>query len=239
METATDFYLYDFTSTLFPMESSKFLIENGSSEIEAHIARCLSSDDNDKSYQFLSQERVYASKPHNHLRRTVKLDVVAEYYLYKVIFDNKSKFRKPFNESKKHFGYRFDEGSPNPSSSSYTAFKKSIISYSGQYKYSLSFDVASYFNNIYHHDIVSWFAEIGATIDDTNNFGSYIRQINAGRSIDCWPQGLYPSKMVGNDFLRFIQQHHRIKSKALVRFMDDFVIFSDNQDDLNSDFYLI
>lgn len=110
MQTSREFFEYDFASTLFPMETCRFLIVNGAIEIDAHIQRCLSKSDEDKAYQFLAQTRVYASKPRNHLRRTVKLDPVSEFFLYDVIFRNRSKFRKPFHKDKKHFGYRFEEG---------------------------------------------------------------------------------------------------------------------------------
>ncbi|WP_456386296.1 antiviral reverse transcriptase Drt5 [Profundibacter sp.] len=239
MLTSVDFFDYDYKSTLFPLETCKFLVNNGATEIEAYIQRCLSKEKSDEAYQFLAQTRVYASKPHSHLRRTVKLDPVAEYFLYDLIFRNKSKFRKPFQDDKKHFGYRFEDGEPLTATASYSGFKKSQIAYAAMFKYSLSFDVASYFNGIYHHDIVAWFANIGADIDNVNSLGTYLRQSNSGRSIDCWPQGIYPAKMVGNDYLRFIEQHHAIKSKAVVRFMDDFVLFSDEQDSLSEDFYLV
>ena len=239
MNSAKDFFDYDFLSTLFPMETCRFLIGVGAVEIDAHIQRCLSVQDSDRAYQFLAQTRVYASKPHNHLRRTVKLDPVSEYFLYDVVFRNRSKFRPPFGENKKHFGYRFEDGSPIPPTSSYTGYKKALAAYGAKYAHSLSFDVASYFNGIYHHDIVSWFANLGADLSDVNALGTYLRQSNSGRSIDCWPQGLYPAKMAGNDFLRFIEQHHGIKSEAVVRFMDDIVLYSDTPEALTEDFYLI
>lgn len=239
MLTSREFFEYDFSSTLFPMETCRFLIFNGAPEIEGHIQRCLSKSDNDKAYQFLAQTRVYASKPRNHLRRTVKLDPVSEFFLYDVIFRNRSKFRKPFHNERKHFGYRFEDGKPIPATSSYTGYKKAVVAYGKQFSHSISFDVASYFNGIYHHDIVAWFANLGADMDDVNALGTYLRQSNSGRSIDCWPQGMYPAKMLGSDFLRFIEQHHGIKSSAIVRFMDDFVLFSDDQDKLTEDFYLI
>jgi Reverse transcriptase (RNA-dependent DNA polymerase) len=239
MRTSAEFFDYDYRMTLFPMETCKYLVQCGAVEIDAYIQRCLSKTDADNAYQFLAQTRVFASKPHGHLRRTVKLDPVAEYFLYDVIYRNKSKFRKPFQDDKKHFGYRFDNGEPLSATASYTGFKKALVAYRARYKFSLSFDVASYFNGIYHHDIVAWFANAGVNIDDVNSLGSYIRQINSGRSIDCWPQGLYPAKMVGNDFLRFIEQHHSLNSDAVVRFMDDIVLFSDHQDNLSKDFYFI
>lgn len=221
------------------METCRFLISNGAVEIDAHIQRCLSKADEDKAYQFLAQTRVYASKPRNHLRRTVKLDPVSEFFLYDVIFRNRSKFRKPFHDDKKHFGYRFEDGKPITATSSYTGYKKAVVAYAAKFNHSLSFDVASYFNGLYHHDIVAWFANLGVNMDDVNALGTYLRQSNSGRSIDCWPQGMYPAKMVGSDFLRFIEQHHGMKSSAVVRFMDDFVLYSDDQDKLTEDFYLI
>lgn len=239
MQGVNDFFEYDFSSTLFPMETCRFLIKHGGGELNAYIQRCLSQTAENSSYQFLAQTRVYASKPRSHLRRTVKLDPVAEYFLYDIVFRNKSKFRKPFQKDKKHFGYRFEDGEPLTPSASYTGFKQALVAYGAKYNYSLSFDVASYFNGIYHHDIVAWFANIGAEIEDINSLGAYLRQSNSGRSIDCWPQGIYPAKMVGNDFLRFVEQHHNLKSKAIVRFMDDFVLFSENQESLLEDFYYI
>lgn len=45
--------------------------------------------------------------------------------------------------------------------------------------------------------------------------------------------------MIGNDFLRFVEQFHGLRSNAVVRFMDDFVLFSDSQRDLRHDFITI
>ena len=239
MNTTKEFFEYDFNSALFPMETCRYLIGKGIVEIEAHIQRCLSKANDDEAHQFLAQTRVYASKPRNHLRRTMKLDPVSEFFIYDVIFRNRSRFRKPFQNDKKHFGYRFEEGSPIPVTSSYTGFKGATIAYDAKFNHSLSFDVATYFNGIYHHDIVAWFANLGVDLDDVNALGTFFRQCNSGRSIDCLPQGIYPTKMVGNDFLRFIEQHHKIKSSAVVRFMDDFVLYSDDQGILTEDFCFI
>lgn len=164
---------------------------------------------------------------------------MSEFFLYDTVYRNRSKFRKPFKENKKHFGYRFESGQPISASSSYKGFKQAQSAYAARYKHSLSFDVASYFNGIYHHDIVAWFANVGAPAADVNSLGTFLRQINSGRSIDCWPQGIYPAKMVGNDFLRFVEQHHSIKSSAIVRFMDDFCLYSDDPDALTVDFHAI
>jgi len=103
----------------------------------------------------------------------------------------------------------------------------------------MSFDVASYFNNIYHHDIVSWFAELNADDADAAGLGQFLREIRSGRSTDCLPQGIYPAKMVGNDFLRFIDNYHGLKSEKFLRFMDDIYLFSNEQSVVENDFQII
>ena len=95
------------------------------------------------------------------------------------------------------------------------------------------------FNSIYHHDLVSWFSRLGAPDEAYQSFGQFLREINTGRSVDCLPQGLYPAKMIGSDFLRYMEQFHGLRSKAIVRFMDDFVLFSNSSIDLLRDFMVI
>ena len=232
--TITAFYCGDYRKMLFPMDTNKLLIEAGQAEIKDFLKKCFSQKY--EAYSFRSQTRVYAAKPGNHLRRTVKLDPVAEFFIYDLVYRNKSLFRPPFLKNKKHFGYRFKKGKPLNPSGSFKGYKGAIAAYRSKYKYSLSFDVAAYFNSIYHHDLVSWFSRLGAREDDYRSFGKFLREINTGRSVDCLPQGLYPTKMIGSDFLRFVEQFHGLKSKAIMRFMDDFVLFSNSRRDLQHDF---
>lgn len=82
-------------------------------------------------------------------------------------------------------------------------------------------------------------ADIGAEEKDFMSLGQFLREINSGRSIDCLPQGLYPTKMIGNDFLRFIDNFHGLKSEVMIRFMDDMYLFDDNEKNITSDFLLI
>ena len=166
VKSTKEFFEYDYFSALFPMETCRFLIENGEKRIRTHIKKCLNDKPEDAAFQFVAQTRVYASKPKGHLRRTVKLDPVSEFFLYDVVYQNRSRFRKPFKDDKKHFGYRFEAGEPLPDSSSYKGFKQAQSAYENLYEHSLCFDVASYFNGIYHHDIVSWFADAGGLRQD-------------------------------------------------------------------------
>ncbi len=60
----------------------------------------------------------------------------------------------------------------------------------------ISCDISDYFNHVYHHDLQAWFAALEPQkAEDVEDFGKYLREINAGRSLDCLPQGLYPSKL--------------------------------------------
>ena len=237
LASTVEFYIYDEPKTLFPMRTNRIIIENGQAEIEGYIQKCL--DDKIPGYSFLPQRRVYAAKPERHLRRTLKLDPVAEYYLYDLAFRNKKLFRKPHTKDRDHYGYRFESGAPIPATDAYKAFRAALSDYGGKYKYSMSFDVASYFNGIYHHDLVSWIAGLGASDRDTEGFGQFLREVKSGRSIDCLPQGIYPAKMVGNDFLRFIDNYFGLQSEKFVRFMDDMTIFSNNENSILNDFELI
>lgn len=83
---------------------------------------------------------------------------------------------------------------------------------------------------------MEWFAARNASEQDVQSFGKFLREANAGRSLDCLPHGLYATKMIGNDFLRFVDDSHSIKSKIILRFMDDFYVFSDDENELVADF---
>lgn len=231
------FITHDQSRTLFPNKSNQLLQQHGEQLIREHIARCF--EQSEPSFSFLPQQRVYASKQGPHFRRTVKLDPVAEYYIYDVVYRHRARFRKPHQESRTHFGYRFHGGDFLHPSSSYKGFRTAISKYTKKYRYFISFDVASYFNSIYHHDLATWFLNLVGDHGEYEQFGQYFREINAGRSVDVLPQGLYASKMIGNDFLRFVDNHHGLRSSQLLRFMDDFYLFSDSEADIRSDFLLI
>ena len=66
----------------------------------------------------------------------------------------------------------------------------------------MSFDVASYFNNVYHHDLFELVLRACMMTQMRKGLVNFYDRSTLGRSIDCLPQGLYPTKMIGNDFLR-------------------------------------
>jgi hypothetical protein len=80
--TTQAFIHEDYPKTLFPNRTGQLLIQNGEHKIKDHIAKCFLKSE--PSFSFLPQQRVYAAKHDLNLRRTVKLDPVAEYYIYDV-----------------------------------------------------------------------------------------------------------------------------------------------------------
>lgn len=225
------FYLEDYPRTLFPLNTNKILMQHGEGLIRDRVSQIVSGGGS-----FQAQIRVFAAKDALHLRRTVKLDVVAEYYIYDLMYRNRSRMRKPHHNHRKHYGYRFEDGAPIPPSRSYSEFKHEIWMNNIISANFIGFDVASYFNSLYHHDLVEWFAATGAEKSDCDSFDKYLREINSGRSLDCLPQGIYPTKMIGSDFLRFIEESHAVRSSVIVRFMDDVYMFSDDVNELSADF---
>jgi hypothetical protein len=230
--SSREFFLDDFPRTLFPLDTNKILIERGAAEIIAYTDDLVSGKGS-----FLPQRRVYANKDALHLRRTVKLDAVAEFFLYDLVYRNRTRFRNPHAKKRQHFGYRFEDGKPISPSRSYSDFKAAVWTGTFETEEFTSFDVSAYFNGVYHHDLHAWFAALRPEDpQDTIAFGKFFREINAGRSLDCLPQGLYPAKMIGNDFLRFIEESSMIRADRIVRFMDDVYLFDNDARVLQSDF---
>ena len=122
-------------------------------------------------------------------------------------------------------------------SASYAEFRENVFDHHIMSEEFISCDISDYFNHIYHHDLQAWFAALEPTkSEDVEAFGKYLREINAGRSLDCLPQGLYPAKMIGNDFLRFVEKSSTIRAPRIARFMDDIVFLGDTANDLIADF---
>lgn len=233
-----EFFLSDYPRTLFPLKLNKLLVENAVHELAQYICQSILNDE-ERLHGFLPQQRVHATKPNWHLRRTVKLDPVSEYFIYDLVYRNRRIFRKSQSQRRLAYGYRFEEGEPIPVNSALAAFSETREHFCSHYSNAITLDIACYFNHIYHHDLVRWFADAGASQEDTNAFGRFLREINAGRSVDCLPQGIYPCKMIGSAFLSFIDNTNRISSAQLLRFMDDICLFDDREDQLIADFIQI
>jgi hypothetical protein len=239
MSGTSDFIKADFPGTLFPMKTNLLVLENYEAETLAYIHGRILVDSHPAD-NFLSQQRVHATKPRGHLRRTVKLDPVAEYFFYDTVYRNRSIFRPQIGPSRQSFGYRFKDGAHISVHAAYTDYKKSLGECAGKFKHRMQFDIASYFNTLYHHDIAHWFAAGKGVSDvDAAGMGKFFREINSGRSVDFLPHGIYPAKMIGNEFLKFVDLSGLLKSASIVRFMDDFNLFDDDPAIIRQDFFRI
>lgn len=239
MSGTSDFIKSDFSGTLFPMKTNLLVLEHYEAETAEYIATRVLSEDHPAD-NFLPQQRVHATKPQSHLRRTVKLDPVAEYFLYDIIYRNRGIFRPQVSSQRQSFGYRFKDGNHIPVHAAYTAYKASLSEQATKFKHRIQFDIASYFNTLYHHDIAHWFAARPTVSDaDASAMGSFFREINAGRSVDFLPHGIYPAKMIGNEFLKFVDLSGQLKSTMIVRFMDDINLFDNDPAVLKQDFIRI
>ena len=238
IKPSIQYLLDDYSHTLFPLSTTRVVAENsGDSILEYVYQKVLNNEDYEHS--FLSQARCYASKQGFHLRRTVKLDPVAELFIYDIIHRNRGLFRKDFRPNRRSFGYRFEDGKPISSTKSYTEFKSDLAHAKSTYKYVVKFDIATYFNSLYHHNLVKWFDYKEASESDVKYFGQFLREGRGGESIDCLPQGLNPCKIIGAEFLKFIDNSAFLRCDLLLRFMDDFYLFSNEENILLDDFILI
>jgi hypothetical protein len=233
------YLLKDYPRTLFPLSTTRVIAESWGQQVLEYLYQKVLNV-NEPEHSFLAQARCYSSKQGFHLRRTMKLDPVAEIFIYDLIYRNRLLFRKDFNEERRRsFGYRFENGEPALPTKSYAAFKAAVTEARQKYKYMVTFDVASYFNSIYHHDLVPWFSSIKASDDDVNHFGQFLREVNSGRSVDCLPQGIHPCKLVGSEFLKFVDNSMKLRSDLILRFMDDFYLFSHSAEIINADFVTV
>ena len=234
---SVSYLLADYPRTLFPLSTTRVIAENwGQQTLDYVYQKVLNPAETEHS--FLAQARCYSSKQGFHLRRTVKLDPVAELFIYDLIYRNRLLFRKNFGNNRRSFGYRFENGEPLSPTKSYAAFKAAVTENRMRHPFMVKFDIAAYFNSVYHHDLVHWFGEI-ASADDAEHLGQFLREANGGRSVDCLPQGIHPCKIIGSEFLKFVDNSMRLRSEVLLRFMDDFYLFSNNEEVINMDFVLI
>jgi hypothetical protein len=230
--TSTQFFLSDYDSTLFPLKINRLMIEKGSREILEFIqSDCLADG---KSFQ--NQHRVYATKRGWFLRPTVKLDPAADLFMYDFVYRNRSLFTRLPPQSRNVFGYRIAGGVPISGMQSYRDYKRAVARCKDAYQHYACLDVASYFNRIYHHDLTAWWEEAGGDRTDATTLGKFLREATGGRSIDCLPQGIYPSKMIGSAFLNFLENSSRIRCAESVRLMDDFWMFDNDPEVLIADF---
>ncbi len=89
-------------------------------------------------------------------------------------------------------------------------------------------DVFNCFNSFYHHRVQQFVSErVGEA--EGERFGQYLRELNEGDSIACFPQGYYPAKALGNTYLGFLDTTRKITAPTTIRYLDDIVISGPNE----------
>ena len=126
-----DFYESDFAGTLFPLETNRIVIKHGAQALHDYIYNDIAADT--AAASFLVQERVYGCKHDLHLRRTHKLDPLAEYFLYDLVHRNRATFKVSPPGQRRSYGYHFSGGELVPPSDSYRGFKTAIHKNGAQY----------------------------------------------------------------------------------------------------------
>jgi hypothetical protein len=123
--TSVEYLLTDYRHTLFPLSTTEHLVQTSAAKLRDYIYGKI-LDPNTKDAHFLAQQRCYAAKRGYHARRTVKLDPVAEFFIYDVVYRNRGAFRKDHRASYQSFGYRFRGGRPESPSEAKCFMKFSI-----------------------------------------------------------------------------------------------------------------
>ena len=235
LHNSLEFFQWDYANTLFPLETNRLLGTMGSEQITEFIDKQIVNG----AASFQPQQEVFAAKAGLLLRRTVKLDPVAEFFIYDLVFRNRQLFDRKASDRRAVFGYKIVASTPVNGIDAYTDYKMAVAQHRDRYRHSLYLDIASYFNHIYHHDLVRWFEDIQADTADIKQFGAFFREIASGRSVDCLPHGLYATKMIGNSFLHFLDSSFRLQCAQMVRLMDDIWLFDNDAKKLVSDFQVI
>jgi hypothetical protein len=172
--STVEYFLTYFSRTLFPLETNKILIEHSAESLGDFIYEQITHK-KESQQQFLLQDRVDAAKPNFHLRRTFKLDPVAEFFIYDLTYRNRTTFRNiPLNQ-RKNFGYRFHRGKMLSPAQSYREFRLAVYKGLQQFTYGIKIDIAQYFNSLYHHDLIEWFNGIAKTKEDVDFLDKFLR----------------------------------------------------------------
>lgn len=233
-----DFLEADAHRTLFPLDGPSVVIGRAEAELRKFIDEQIFAS-TDYHPNFVQAPIAFAMKNELHTRRVHLLDPIATLFLYDFVYSNSAAFKAAAKTAdRRRYGYHFKGKAPLSASDEHQEFRQRIVDLKKQYKFFCKCDIANCFSSFYHHDLVSMLKPYAGE-DASNRFGTFLRQINAGRSISCFPQGYFPSKAIGNLFLAFIENSAQLKSPAIIRYVDDVFIFSNSLSQLESDFYTL
>lgn len=226
----------DVPRTLFPLNSPRIVIECGTTELSAFIEDEVFSGA-DVHPHFVQAPVAFALKGPMETRRVHLLDPVATLYLYNFVFSNAGCFKAPARAvAKRRYGYHLKNKMPISATEEHQRFRERIVDLKKKHRYVAKVDIANCFSGFYHHDIVSSLkGHVGE--EASRRFGVFLREINGGRSVSCFPHGYFPTKAIGNLYLSFIEDNAGLRSPAVVRYLDDIYIFGEARRTIEADIY--
>ncbi len=232
--TLVEFLKTDLKRSLFPLVSPLVFVEHGEAKLRSFVYSSIFSPPGPASRNFAPAPIAYALKDSLHLRKLLVLDPVATFYLYDFVLRNSAAFQKGRAGSRTRYGYAFQGTTALPPAPQYHEFRRKKYQLKNQYAFFAKTDIANCFNSLYHHRVVQW-VEKNVSVPESVQFGRFLRELNAGESVNCFPQGVHPAKTLGNFYLSFIESTGELTSPALTRFLDDTYFFSDSQAALERD----
>lgn len=234
--SVSDFVSEDAPRGLFPLDSHALYAKHGSKLMADYIKDGIFND-NERTKAFLNAPICYALKDARHMRKVLGLDPLSTYFLYGFVHKHaNSHFQTDRPDEKRRYGYAFKNRRPLSPSEQYHDFRRRTYQLRIKYPYFAKVDISNCFNSFYHHN-VQRFIEDDFSEEAGAQMGQFLREINSGTSINCFPQGIYPAKAIGNLYLKFIEENARLKSPGVIRFLDDVCLFATKQQTIDDDIY--
>ena len=227
-----DFAQRDQRRPIFPLRASLEFLPSGEEDIRNYLKNKVFKKDQIEG--FSTATVAYARKDPHHLRRVLVLDPVSSFFIYDFVLRNRAGFQLPNDRKRRYLGHSFSGSQPVDAFTQYHDFRKLKYNLKASRRYFAKIDVFNCFNSFYHHNVVAWLNSETSTAEGAA-FGQFLREINGGDSVGCFPQGLYPAKAFGNAYLSFVEQSRELKSRNIIRFLDDIFLFSDSRRELAGD----
>ena len=143
-----------------------------------------------------------------------------------------------FNDDKFVFSYRLsheaDDDSymfidPSIAYNDFISYQNSLCE-NAEYSYILETDVANYFERIYHHNLIDLLEGLNCDMEIVTALAQLLRKWNEGLSYGI-PQGLWPSDLLGNVYLRYLDFTMKSENFQYIRYVDDVRVFCKNKKD--------
>ena len=154
--------------------------------------------------------------------------------LYQALADRIAPQLDPQLDDGRVISYRLLDPDPEgrmfePRSDSYKRFKTAIGEGASQSVFAIQTDVASYFSHINHHVLENLIAAAGVPEGIVRLLVKTMLETWSGRFSYSIPQGMFPSDLLGNYYLSTLDTHLATKGIPSVRYVDDLVMFYDDQ----------